>query len=308
MDAALDTTLDIAEDVLPAFLRYLSAERNLSPNTVKAYAGDISKFLEYIARAGLDLTVVDHKTLRRYLAFLQNFSLTRATTARKMAAIRAFFKWLHSHVGAIDSNPAVLITAAKVVRPLPKIMRFEDIDKLMAGCDLKTASGRRDRAILEVLYGAGIRVGELVAMDVTDINWRDGELRVMGKGSKERLAPLNEEALSRLKDYIDNGRIELQKEADRDSGAVFLNRSGGRLTTGSIRRLVKGYVRQYAEVKGITPHTFRHTFATHLLEGGAGLRAVQELLGHVDLSSTQIYTHLGKSKLRQIYKQAHPRA
>jgi len=308
MDAVIDTTPDTTVGEYDTFILYLSAERNLSPNTIRAYAADLANFLLYIERGGIPLTAVDHKTLRRYMAFLQNFSISRSTMARKMASIRAFFKYLHQHTGTIEANPARLISSQKINRKLPKILKTADIIALMKLTDEKKTAGQRDRAILEVLYGSGIRVGELVALDIADIDWRDGEIKVFGKGSKERITPLNDTALESLRAYIDKGRLGLQKRGDVGSTAVFLNRYGDRLGAGAVRRLVGNYVRQYAEVKGVTPHTFRHTFATHLLEGGASLRAVQELLGHVDLSTTQVYTQLGKSQLRQIYKQAHPRA
>ena len=307
MDAAIDIAEDTTAGAYDTFLVYLSAERNLSPNTIRAYAADLANFLTYLERAQISLNAVDHKTLRRYMAWSQNFGLSRSTMARKMASIRAFFKYLHQHTGAIQANPAKLISSQKINRQLPKIIKEADITALMELPDQKKALGLRDHAILEVLYGAGIRVGELVALDLADIAWRDGEIKVFGKGSKERIAPLNDKALAALGDYINKGRLELQELGAPRSQAVFLNRFGDRLSTGAVRRMVRGYTKKY-EVKGITPHTFRHTFATHLLEGGAGLRAVQELLGHVDLSTTQVYTHLSKSKLHQIYRQAHPRA
>lgn len=308
MDAATDTTPDTTARFLDGFLLYLSSERNLSPNTTRAYAADLRHFLDYLKRGNTRLADVDHKVLRRYMAFVQNFDVSRSTIARKMATIRTFFKYLHQHIGAIESNPAKIISSQKINRRLPKVIKGNDVDTIMALPNMEKVAGQRDRAILEVLYGAGIRVGELVALDVDDIDWRDGEIKVFGKGSKERIVPLNDSALDFLQRFISNGRLELQKKNSSRDPAVFLNRYGARLSTGAIRRLVTGYAKQYAQVKGITPHTFRHTFATHLLEGGAGLRAVQELLGHVDLSTTQVYTHLGKSQLRRIYKQAHPRA
>ena len=295
-------------DARDSFLLYLEAERNLSANTIRAYKNDISSFIDYLKRLELSLEEVDHRVIRKYLAFLQNFSLSKTTMARRMAALRSFFQYLHIHLKVIPSNPAALISSAKLSKPLPKILKTGEIGELIELPDTKTAKGQRDRAILEVLYGAGLRVSELIGLDQADINWREGELKVMGKGSRERIVPLNDQAIFSLEGYFKKGRVELGKNAKSKSAAAFLNRAGGRLTAGSVRRLMKGYTNKYIQGKGLTPHTIRHTFATHLLEGGAGLRAVQELLGHVDLSSTQIYTHLDKSKLRRIYKQAHPRA
>ncbi len=304
----MDAGLRSGSQAKESFLLYLKAERNLSVNTLRAYRTDITSFIEYIDKLELDFIDIDHKVIRRYLAFLYNFSLSKTTLARKMAALRSFFKYLHKHLGVIDSNPATLISSVKNERPLPKIIGTLEMDEFLRLPDTGETKGERDRAILEVLYGAGIRVQELVGLDLDDLNWHENEIKVLGKGSKERIIPLNDQAISRVNTYISNGRVQLSKKAESKTPAVFLNRSGGRLSTGSVRRLVKAYTGKYAKVKGVTPHTLRHTFATHLLERGAGLRAVQELLGHVDLSSTQIYTHLGKNKLRRIYKQAHPRA
>ena len=242
------------------------------------------------------------RALSRFLIYLGSERNLSSNT------VRAFFKWLHRHVGLIEANPAALLAAAKGGRALPKVMKTKEISDLLATPDISRAAGQRDKAVLEVLYGAGIRVGELTALDLADINWREGEIKVFGKGSRERIVPLNETALADLRKYINNGRLGLRKRADGDTPAVFLNKNGGRISAGAVRRMLKRYLRDNAEVNRVTPHSLRHTFATHLLEGGASIRAVQELLGHVDLSSTQIYTHLGKSKLRQIYNQAHPRA
>ncbi len=304
----MDSNSDRSIDAKDSFLLYLEAERNLSANTISAYKNDISSFIDYLKRLDMSLEEVDHKVIRKYLAFLHNFSLSKTTIARRMAALRSFFKYLHIHLKVIPSNPATLISSAKLSKPLPKILKTGEIGELIEMPDTKSASGQRDRAILEVLYGAGLRVSELTGLDLDDINWHEGELKVMGKGSKQRIVPLNDQALVSMEDYLKKGRTELGKKENIQNTAVFLNRSGGRLSTGAVRRLMKRYTSKHIQGKGLTPHTIRHTFATHLLEGGAGLRAVQELLGHVDLSSTQIYTHLGKSKLRRIYKQAHPRA
>jgi site-specific recombinase XerD len=301
VDAAKDTALD-------SFLVYLRAERNLSPNTIRAYARDAGHFLSWLERGGVGLGEVDHRSIRSYLAFLHNFSLSRGTLARKIASIRSFLNFAHRRLGLCQANPAGLVSLPKRSRPLPKTLKPGSIDRLVGLPDIRSASGQRDRAILEILYACGIRVGELTTLDIGDINWREAEMRVFGKGSKERLAFMTDTAAAALKLYIDSGRPRLLRANADGTAAVFLNKYGRRLSTGAVRRMVKKYAGRCGEDKTISPHSFRHTFATDLLDGGAGLRAVQELLGHVDLSSTQIYTHLSKRKLRRIYTQAHPRA
>jgi integrase/recombinase XerC len=301
VDAAKDTALD-------SFLMYLRAERNLSPNTIRAYALDTSHFLAWLDRGGVRLDGVDHRLIRRYLAFLQNFTLSRSTLARKIASIRSFLNFTHRRLGLCQANPAGLICLPKRPARLPKTLKPGAVDRLAGLPDSRSASGQRDKAILETLYACGIRVGELTAIDIGDINWRETEIRVFGKGSKERLVFMTDTAAAVLKLYIDSGRQRLLRANPAGTAAVFLNKYGERLSAGAVRRMIKKYAGDCGEDKSISPHSFRHTFATELLEGGAGLRAVQELLGHVDLSSTQIYTHLSKRKLRRIYTQAHPRA
>jgi integrase/recombinase XerC len=301
VDAAKDTALD-------SFLMYLRAERNLSPNTIRAYALDTSHFLAWLDRGGVRLDGVDHRLIRRYLAFLQNFALSRSTLARKIASIRSFLNFAHRRLGLCQANPAGLISLPKRPARLPKTLKPGTVDRLAGLPDSRSAAGQRDKAILETLYACGIRVGELTAIDIGDINWRETEIRVFGKGSKERLVFMTDTAAAALKLYIDSGRKRLLRANPAGTAAVFLNKYGERLSTGAVRRMIKKYAGDCGEDRSISPHSFRHTFATELLEGGAGLRAVQELLGHVDLSSTQIYTHLSKRKLRRIYTQAHPRA
>ena len=292
------------DKALDSFIVYLRAERNLSPHTLRAYTADIAGFLKYTRRAKLSLDDVDHRFIRGYLAYLSNFSLARSTLARKIAAVRSFFRYLHRHVELLPNNPAALVSPAKSNRKLPKVLKVGEMATLLETPDSGTPAGQRDRAILEALYGAGLRVSELVGLNLCGYNRAAREVRVLGKGDKERLVPLNPRAAAALTAYIADGR---RTHSSDDVEAIFLNRDGGRLTAGSVRRLVRKYVNKSAIAAGVTPHSLRHAFATHLLEGGADLRAVQELLGHVDLSTTQIYTHLSKSELRKTYLRAHPR-
>lgn len=284
----------------------MTAERNFSPNTVRAYAADIRSFIEYADRAKIGLGEVDRPFIRNYLAYLRNFSLSRATMARKLTAIRSFFRYTQTG-GKSAANPAELISSAKIEKLLPRVMKAKEVTNLIDLPDTCTPSGQRDRAIFEILYGCGLRVSELVGMNVGDINEMSREIRVIGKGNKERLVPINPTAVGSVRDYISAGRAEQIANGRSGETALFLNKSGGRLSSGAVRRIVRKYVKLLAGTAGVTPHSFRHSFATHLLEGGADLRAVQELLGHVDLSSTQIYTHVSKTELRKAYLQAHPR-
>ncbi len=292
-----------------AFFSYLTAERNLSEHSLRAYQSDILQLMAYLSRAKKQLDKVDHLFLRRYLAYLQTLSYSRPTIARKLASIRAFFKFLLREE-FISSNPAALLSAPKLERRLPKILRQDVLNLLLAAPDRNSKYGLRDRAILELLYGTGIRVSELVSLNIQDIDFDQLEVKVMGKGRKERILPLNRASHTALNLYLTDSRIDFLKynrKANKEF-ALFLNSRGGRLSTGGVRRMLNRYVKRLAVEGNVSPHSIRHTFATHLLEAGADLRTVQELLGHVDLSSTQIYTHLSRSRLKEVYSKAHPRA
>ncbi len=299
------------------YLLYLSAERNLSPCTVKAYGQDLKQFVRFYAGAhNLDLDTqisidglsnIDHLFLRRYLAYLQSKQISRRSIARKLAALRSFYRFLQYRYKK-SNNSVELISSPKMKKFLPKVMSYNQIKAILEKIDTTTIYGLRDRAIVEFLYGAGIRVSELVGLDMGDIEPGKEDFNVIGKGSKERIVPLNTYMSGALTDYLKNGRPRMKKTNIKIvEPALFLNCNGKRLSSGGVRRMLKRYSTKTG-LPDVTPHVFRHSFATHLLEGNAGLRAVQELLGHVDLSSTQIYTHLSKKQLKKIYSQAHPRA
>lgn len=292
-----------------AFFNYLAAERNMSEHTLRAYQSDILQFLAYLSRAKKGLKKVDHVFLRRYLAYLQTLSYSRPTIARKLASIRAFFKFLLREE-FLGSNPAALLSAPKLEKRLPKVLRLDVLNLLLKAPDNNSKHGLRDRAILELLYGTGMRVSELASLNVEDVDFGQMEVKVMGKGRKERILPLNRAAHTTIDLYLSDGRdgfLKYNRKANKEF-ALFLNSRGGRLSTGGVRRMLNRYVKKLAVEGKVSPHSIRHTFATHLLEAGADLRAVQELLGHVDLSSTQIYTHLSRSRLKEVYSKAHPRA
>ena len=287
------------------FLAYLRTERNVSPNTVRAYASDLARYLEWAERSGTDPLGDDPRALRRYLAELDRAKYSRRTIARRLSAVRSLFAYLNRE-GLMSTNVASVIATPKLDARLPRLVPPDILTALLDTPGKDTPRGLRDRAILEMLYATGARVSELVGMDVGDLDSSSGQVKVTGKGDKQRILPLYREALTRVAEYQRAGRPAL-KPSPMES-ALFLNRSGTRLTDGGVRRMLAGHLRTLGVVSGITPHTLRHTFATHLLEAGADLRSVQDLLGHVALSTTQIYTHLGVQRLQRVHRDAHPRA
>jgi len=248
---------------------------------------------------------VDHLAVRKHLALLQRSGVKRTTIARKMASLRAFFRYL-TREEILSVNPLSHVSSPKLEKRLPEVLSQDGAWALVQAPDTGTPAGLRDRAILEVLYSSGLRVSELVGLDLGDLDLSVGYVRVMGKGSRERIVPVGSYAVKAVKRYLTAGRPLLDKK--KAGQALFLNKDGGRLTTRSIRNIVDKYVEQVSIQRKISPHTLRHSFATHLLDGGADLRSVQELLGHVKMSTTQIYTHVSREKLMAVYEKNHPRA
>jgi tyrosine recombinase XerC len=287
------------------FLEHLRVERNLSPNTVQAYASDLATFLAWAQREDVHILEADHRRLRRYLAELDRSRYAKRTIARRLAAIRSFYRFCVMR-GYASGSPAAVLATPKLPRTLPSVAPSTLLDDLIETPDGTSPLGLRDRAILELLYATGVRVSELSGLDLGDVDLSGGTIRVMGKGSRERIVPMHPAAIRRLRDYLSGSREHLQSNP-RES-ALFLNRLGTRLTSGGVRRMLERHLRTLGASGQITPHDLRHSFATHLLEGGADLRTVQELLGHVALSTTQIYTHVSTKHLRDVHKGAHPRA
>jgi integrase/recombinase XerD len=294
-----------ASAAVDRFLAYLRTERNVSPNTVRAYSSDLARYLEWAERTAADPLGADPRILRRYLAELDRAKYSRRTIARRLSAVRSLFAYLNRE-GVLTTDPAAVIATPRLDARLPRLVPTDVLTALLDAPDAGTPRGLRDRAILELLYATGARVSELVGIDLADVERSSGQVRVTGKGDKERILPLHREALARIEAYLRSARPELKPKADEQ--ALFLNRNGTRLTDGGVRRLLAGHLRTLGIASGVTPHTMRHTFATHLLEAGADLRTVQDLLGHVALSTTQIYTHLGVQRLQRVHKDAHPRA
>jgi len=293
------------------FLDYLTYERNVSNNTIAAYRDDLESFVGFLcndyftmARDQLELGRVDHLAVRSYLAHLSRRKLSRASTARHLSTLRSFFKYLVRE-GVVEANPARTVSTPKREKHLPNVMQTSDVAVLLEQPDLSTTLGVRDLAWLELLYASGLRIGELVGIDVDDVELRARLVKVHGKGSKERIVPFGSKAEAALGAYL---AVRGELATDADEQALFVNYRGQRITTRSVRRLFDTYLKQAALRAGISPHTMRHSFATHLLNAGADLRGIQELLGHASLSTTQKYTHLNDWQLIAVYKKAHPRA
>ena len=295
--------------VVDAYLRSLTAERDLSALTVEAYRRDLEQFVGWLARAGVEeLDRLDRRILRRYVSFLAEMRYARRSVARKASTIRSFLKWAVAR-DHLEADPSDDLAVPKLDRPLPKVMKPAHAALLCETPAPDSALGVRDRAILELLYGSGLRVAELCAIDVDDLEIAHGRLRVTGKGRKERQVPVGDAARRALETYIGSARPELleKRPGGPDRFALFLNTRGNRLGVRGVRQLMTTYAAA-AGLPPVSPHGLRHSFATHLLDGGADLRTVQELLGHENLATTQIYTHVSTERQRAVYEQSHPRA
>lgn len=277
------------------FIRYLEIERNASKHTLINYSVDLKSLSEFLKEEPIEK--IDYISLRRYLAHIKEQNLSKVSIARKIASIRSFFKFLFRE-GIIKNNPASSLSTPKRDKHLPKFLDEKEIVILLESPDLESEAGLRDRAILETLYSTGIRVSELVGLNVEHIDQIGGVIKVYGKGKKERIVPIGGRALQAIRDYLKK----------RDAKALFFNKNGGRLTDRSIRRIINKYITKASIQQKISPHTLRHSFATHMLDHGADLRSVQELLGHANLSTTQIYTHITTERLKSAYQKSHPRA
>ena len=295
-----------APDLVAAFLRHLSAERDLSPHTVAAYRRDLEQYLEFCGRLRADPVTASHQTVRRFLAWLTTRGMARASIHRKAATLRAFYRFCVRR-GVRADNPATVVATPKRASLLPSVLKRTQAAILVELPPTDEPDGVRDRAILELLYGCGIRVGELTALDIDEVDFSSGHVRVLGKGRKERIVPLGEPAADALRTYLAKARSWFMKDGSPPA-ALFYNRRGKRIGQRDVRAVVTKYAREVVPGGKTSPHTFRHSYATHLLEGGADLRTVQELLGHVDLRTTQIYTRVSREKLRQVYELTHPRA
>ncbi len=291
--------------ILEEFLTHLELEKNLAPNTLAAYARDLRDFQSFLEKRGIkNFEEVEAEEVLLFMEDLRHRGLSARSLARKLSALKTFYRYLELERG-LKRNPLLLVEGPKLPRTLPKVLTVEEVERLISAPDLSTPQGLRDRAMLETLYATGMRVSELVRLTFAQLNLSAGFVRVYGKGSKERLVPLGDLAREYLERYLKEARPLLAR--GQDSPFIFLNRKGRPLTRQRFWQIIKDYARMVGITKEISPHVLRHSFATHLLEGGADLRAVQMMLGHASLSTTQIYTHLDLRKLRDLHEKHHPR-
>lgn len=284
---------------------HLALERSLSTNTRQAYRADVSRLLCYLEDSALNLADVTLDTLRGFAAGLHDLGISVLTQARIISGIKNFFRYLHAE-GIIETDPSLLLEAPQWRRGLPEVLSVEEIDAMEAVFDTDAPDAGRNRAILETLYSCGLRVSELCDLEMAHVFYDQGMILVQGKGSKERLVPASEQALNAIADYVNTRRAELIP-APGDNGILFLSRTGRRLTRDMIFKLVKRAAAQAGVLKTISPHTLRHSFASHLLEGGANLRAIQQMLGHESIATTEIYLHVDTGALRREILAHHPR-
>ena len=288
------------------FIYFLSVERGLAKNTLESYNRDLTAFMSYLKSSKvLEISAITRDDIVSFLTTLKNKGQATSSISRCLASLRSFFQFLMQE-GVITDNLAQQVEPPKLQKKLPRVLSLEEVDKLLSQPPDDDPIGLRDKAMLELLYASGIRVSELVMLNIPDFNPDVGFLRCVGKGDKERIVPIGNLAVSQVKKYISISRFSLIKKEDEK--ALFLNQNGRRLTRQGFWKILKKYAAK-ANINGeITPHTLRHSFATHLLENGADLRSVQEMLGHSDISTTQMYTQITRSKIREIYDKAHPRA
>jgi integrase/recombinase XerC len=295
-----------------AFLEYLQFQRNYSAHTLRNYSSDLLEFDRYLTRGGKDTHLhphqIDHISIRDFLGHLHQKGNAKTSIARKLAAIRSFFRYLYSE-GKVPSNPARLVHSPRLPERTPRFLSVREVETILELPDTHTDRGRRDRAILELLYASGLRIGELVRINLEDLSLEQRVTKVYGKGKKERLVPFGKKAEQALRRYVEKrGALLRRQRTARDPNAFFLNLRGSRISARSVERNLKEYIKKSALLLDVHPHLFRHSFATHLLNNGADLRCIQELLGHESLSTTQKYTHLSIKELMRVYRDSHPKA
>lgn len=302
------------KEAINKYLRHLKIERNASPHTILSYENDLNQFFEFclshfdVDEENISPGEVERITIRLWLGELSNSGLAKSSIARKVAALRSFFKYAFKR-GLIEQNPAHLLIVPKKDQPLPKTANIEDLNRMMELAPANTPQSTQDRSILELFYSTGIRLTELVNLNVDDINFELNQIKVLGKGAKQRIVPLGQRTASVLKKHLKNKAELYGDRTDSDARkAVFLASGGQRIYQRAVQRLVKDYLERASEVTQKSPHVLRHSFATHLLDKGADIRIIKELLGHSNLASTQVYTHTSVERLKNVYELAHPRA
>jgi integrase/recombinase XerC len=298
------------QKLIEQFLEHLRYERNVSAHTLRNYSSDLEQFVQFLTRDETpEITQIDHLTIREWLASLHTAKKNKSSIARKLAALRTFFQFLVRE-GVLELNPAKLVATPKSEKKLPKHLSIEEAIRFIESPDPETDLGKRDRAMLELMYATGVRVAELTTLNLADVDFKNQLVRVTGKRRKQRIVPFGDPAGAAIRSYLEVREKFLLNApvSKRDEEALFLNYQGTRITTRSVGRMVEKYIRICAGMHNISPHALRHSFATHLLDSGADLRDIQELLGHARLSTTQIYTHVSMEKLIEVYDKAHPKA
>lgn len=297
---------------IDGFINHMRVEKSASSLTLIGYQTDLEQFFDFISnyynlpREEINEDLFNHKSVREYLAYMQARGLSRSTMARKLASLRSFVRYL-CRESILKGNPIAAVATPKQDKKLPRFLYPLEIEMLLSAPDVKTKMGKRDRAILETLYATGIRVSELIGMDLGDVDLANALIKVKGKGSKERIVPIGSKAREAISIYLNSARRDFFPKSGATTNAVFLNKFGQRITERSVRNILNKYVNKIALNQKVNPHMLRHSFATHLLNNGADLRSVQELLGHTKLSTTQIYTHLTRDSIKNIYEETHPR-
>ena len=297
------------ESTINAFLNYLKVEKGLAVNTISAYGRDLKTFAAFMGKRRTGLEAIHRDDIVDFLRSLYHQKLDSRSVARHLVTLRNFFRFALSE-GAVKGDPTLNLESPKIRRSLPSYLRVEEVERLMEQPDVRTTPGLRDKALIELLYSTGLRVSELVALRVGDLDMQTGCVRCIGKGNKERLVPVGRRAIAAVEQYLRDARPELLR-AHRPAGAMpflFVNRHGGRLSRVGVWKILAAYGRRAGLRAKLSPHKLRHSFATHLLERGADLRSVQLMLGHADISTTQIYTHVVEERLKHVYKAHHPRA
>lgn len=302
------------KEAINKYLRHLKIERNASPHTILSYENDLNQFFDFclshfdVDEENISPEEVERITIRLWLGELSNSGLAKSSIARKVAALRSFFKYAFKR-GLIEQNPAHLLIVPRKDQPLPKTANIEDLNRMMELAPADTPQSTQDRSILELFYSTGIRLTELVNLNVDDINFELNQIKVLGKGAKQRIVPLGQSTADVLKKHLQNKAELYGERTDNDARkAVFLASGGQRIYQRAVQRLVKDYLERTSEVTQKSPHVLRHSFATHLLDKGADIRIIKELLGHSNLASTQVYTHTSVERLKNVYELAHPRA
>ncbi len=300
--------LNSSKELLEDFKTYLGVERNFSEHTTRAYISDVLSFLIWLD--AIPPQDADFNKLREYIYFIQRFEYQKTTLARKIAAIRTFYKYLYRE-RIVETNPAMALNAPKRPKPLPKFLTTDEINNILNHVKIDTPAGFRNRVILELLWATGMRVSELSGLNFGNLNLENNEIKVMGKGAKERIVLVSDRAKNYLMQYIKTARNLIAPGyniSEGEDAPIFINNTGYRLQNKSIRNAINETVKELELQKKVTPHVFRHSFATHLIENGADLRVVQELLGHAGISNTQIYTHVSTKHLKDVYDKTHPHA